>query len=139
MRWYVSQNGRTSGPFSEERITMLLRWGKLSRSAYICDEQWSTWVAITRSAFAPLLNPPGGSSSGPGSRDSLPAPHLLAGLHRFVFAGLFLVAAALTVAGGVYRQRGIVGADGPLCADSSVPASDCRYPGGTPDPFGFWP
>ncbi len=139
MRWYVSQNGRTSGPFSEERITMLLRWGKVSRSAYICDEQWSTWVSITRSAFAPLLSPTGGSSSSaPDARDSL-RPHLLAGLHRFVFAGIFLVAAALTVVSGVYRQRGIVGAEGPICTDSSTPASGCHYPGGTPDPFGFWP
>jgi hypothetical protein len=34
---------------------MLATWGKLSRAAYICDEQSSCWVSITRSQFAPLL------------------------------------------------------------------------------------
>jgi hypothetical protein len=55
MRWYVSQNGTTAGPFSEQRIAILASWGKISRDAYICDEYLSTWVAITRTAFAPLL------------------------------------------------------------------------------------
>jgi hypothetical protein len=55
MRWYVSQNGTTAGPLSEQRIAMLASWGKISRDAYICDEQLSSWVAITRTAFAPLV------------------------------------------------------------------------------------
>jgi hypothetical protein len=55
MRWYVNQNGKTVGPFPEERIAMLATWGKISRNAYICDEQFSTWVSITRSAFGPLV------------------------------------------------------------------------------------
>jgi hypothetical protein len=55
MRWYVSQNGRTTGPFDEERLAMLVHWGKISRDAFICDQQWSAWIAIRRSAFAPLL------------------------------------------------------------------------------------
>lgn len=55
MRWYVNQNGKTVGPFPEERIAMLATWGKISRDAYICDEQLSTWVSITRSAFGPLV------------------------------------------------------------------------------------
>jgi hypothetical protein len=55
MQWYISQDGRTSGPFAEQRVAMLAAWGKLSRAAYICDEQSSCWVSITRSQFGPLL------------------------------------------------------------------------------------
>ena len=55
MRWYVSQNGKTTGPFDEERLAMLVHWGKISRDAFICDQQWSAWIAIRRSAFAPHL------------------------------------------------------------------------------------
>jgi hypothetical protein len=58
MQWYVSQNGKASGPFEEERLATLVRWGKISRDAFICDEQYSTWIAIRRSAFAPLFPPP---------------------------------------------------------------------------------
>jgi hypothetical protein len=56
MQWYVSQNGTTSGPFAEQRIAMLLNWGKISADAYVCDEQLC-WVSIQRSPFAPLLAP----------------------------------------------------------------------------------
>jgi hypothetical protein len=73
MRWYVSQNGKTSGPFTEQRIAMLVNWGKITSEAYLCDEKWACWVALTRSQFAPLLGelpqeapvlsePPGGDS-----------------------------------------------------------------------------
>ena len=55
MRWYVNQNGKTVGPFPEERIAMLVTWGKISRDAYVCDEQFSTWVSITRTGFGPLV------------------------------------------------------------------------------------
>lgn len=55
MQWYVSQNGKTSGPFSEQRIAMLVNWGKISSEAYLCDEKWACWVALKRSPFAPLL------------------------------------------------------------------------------------
>jgi hypothetical protein len=55
MRWYVSQNGKTSGPFNEQRIAMLVNWGKITSEAYLCDEKWASWVALTRSQFAPLL------------------------------------------------------------------------------------
>jgi hypothetical protein len=34
---------------------MLVHWGKISRGAYICDEQWTAWVALERSVFGPLL------------------------------------------------------------------------------------
>ena len=55
MRWYVSQNGKTSGPFTEQRIAMLVNWGKISSEAYLCDEKWACWVMLRRSQFAPLL------------------------------------------------------------------------------------
>jgi hypothetical protein len=34
---------------------MLIHWGKVTRRAYVCDEQLSGWVSIERTAFAPLL------------------------------------------------------------------------------------
>ena len=57
MLWFVNQDGKTEGPLAEERVAQLLRWGKISRSAYLCDEQLSSWVSIQRTAFAPLLRP----------------------------------------------------------------------------------
>jgi len=57
MRWYVSQNGKTSGPFDEQRLEQLVHWGKVSSKAFICDSQWSAWIAIKRSAFAAALPP----------------------------------------------------------------------------------
>jgi hypothetical protein len=55
MQWYVSQNGKTLGPFTEQRVAMLVNWGKIENDAYICDDKWSCWVAVTRSHFAPLI------------------------------------------------------------------------------------
>lgn len=57
MRWYVSQKGKASGPYEEERLAMLVHWGRISRDAFICDAQCSNWIAIQRSAFAPLFPP----------------------------------------------------------------------------------
>jgi hypothetical protein len=72
MQWYVSQRGKSSGPFDEQRLAMLVRWGKVADDAFICDEQLSVWIAIKRSAFAPLL--PTARSSTP-SAGSLGSPH----------------------------------------------------------------
>jgi hypothetical protein len=55
MQWYVNQNGKTTGPFSEQRVAMLVNWGKIANDAYLCDDQWACWVALARSPFAPLL------------------------------------------------------------------------------------
>jgi hypothetical protein len=55
MQWYVSQKGKTTGPFDEERLAMLVQWGRISRHAFICDEQLSAWIGIRRSAFARWL------------------------------------------------------------------------------------
>lgn len=54
-RWYVSQDGKAQGPYPEERLAVMVQWGKISRDAYICDEQCSTWVPIKRSSFAALF------------------------------------------------------------------------------------
>lgn len=55
MQWYVSQNGKTTGPFDEERLVMLARWGKISPAAFVCDAQLSAWLPIRRTSFAALL------------------------------------------------------------------------------------
>src|SRR5688572_129056 len=55
MRWYVSENRKASGPFTEERIAIMVQWGKISRKALLGDESHATWVPITRTHFARLL------------------------------------------------------------------------------------
>lgn len=55
MLWYVSQDRKTEGPLDEQRLAMLIHWGKITRRAYVCDELLSSWVSIERTAFAPLL------------------------------------------------------------------------------------
>lgn len=55
MLWYVSQDRKTEGPLDEQRLAMLIQWGKITRRAYVCDEQLSGWVSIERTAFAALL------------------------------------------------------------------------------------
>jgi hypothetical protein len=72
MRWYVSHKGKASGPYEEERLAMLVHWGKISRDAFICDAQCSTWIAIQRSAFAPLFPPREAPDSTNGGRQVEP-------------------------------------------------------------------
>jgi hypothetical protein len=76
MKWYVSQNRKAQGPLSEQRVEMLVNWGRISRAAYVCDEQSSCWVPITRSRFAALLAPPALAHSDPARADvaGRPAP-----------------------------------------------------------------
>jgi len=57
MLWFVNQDGRTEGPLPEQRVVQLIRWGKISRRAYVCDEQLTSWVSIQRTAFAALFAP----------------------------------------------------------------------------------
>jgi hypothetical protein len=57
MLWFVNQSGKTEGPIPEQRVEQLIVWGKISRRAYICDEQLSRWVSIKCSAFARLFAP----------------------------------------------------------------------------------
>jgi hypothetical protein len=94
MRWYVNQNGNTVGPLPEERIAMLVTWGKISRDAYICDEQFSTWVSITRTAFGPLVS---ASKVGADATSAASDPRSKrAGRHRRAWlAGAVLLVSAL--------------------------------------------
>jgi hypothetical protein len=55
--WFISQGGKTEGPLSAQRIAQLIRWGKISKRAYVCDQQLSSWVSIRRTAFAALFVP----------------------------------------------------------------------------------
>jgi len=64
MRWYVSENGSASGPFSEERVVTLLKWGKISRKAYVCDERCSQWFSIVLCPFAAMLEGAGDGAEG---------------------------------------------------------------------------
>jgi hypothetical protein len=99
MQWYVSQNGKTTGPFDEERLAMLVRWGRISRDAFICDKQWSAWIAIRRSAFAQLLPQAAAAGADSGSDSgSIPSTELgtkqalgLVAL-SFILAGLVMAA-----------------------------------------------
>jgi hypothetical protein len=98
MQWYVSQNGRTSGPFTDQRIAMLVNWGKISSEAYICDDKWSCWVAVTRSHFAPLMAARGVplpplDSQVPRALSEPPGGHGWLG-HRLALALLIMLAAA---------------------------------------------
>jgi hypothetical protein len=99
-RWYVSQNGKTVGPYPEERLKVLAQWGKVSREAYICDEQCSSWIAIKRSAFAPLLKEQEASevsagASPVGGETSEGSGGLFAREHWAVWALSLVVASAL--------------------------------------------
>jgi hypothetical protein len=99
-QWYVSEKGRTSGPFSEERVAMLVNWGKISNDAYICDDKWSCWISVTRSHFAPLLaelreresQAPGGLSEPPGSSTGWFGHRLALALLLMLAAAAFLLA-----------------------------------------------
>ncbi len=98
-RWYVSQNGKTVGPYPEERLKVLVQWGKVSREAYICDEQCSSWIAIKRSAFAPLLEQDESAPQTEGSPSAASGTRAGSGLfareHWAVWALSLVVASAL--------------------------------------------
>jgi hypothetical protein len=100
MRWYINQSGKTDGPFSEERIAMLAAWGKISRDAYICDEQFSTWVSIARSAFGPLVTgTESAEDSAEANSEPAPAESRRAGQNlRAWLTGAVLLAGALVLA-----------------------------------------
>jgi hypothetical protein len=54
--WFVSDRGNLSGPHRVTRFAYLVRWGKVSAYAYVCDTESSAWIPIQHSAFAPLLD-----------------------------------------------------------------------------------
>lgn len=106
MQWYVSQKGKTTGPFDEERLAMLVHWGKISRDAFICDKQCSAWIAIRCSAFARLLphpaperrtwTPAGAGAAGAGPA---PDPGAFDSVQRETKQALGLVALSVILAG----------------------------------------
>jgi len=67
MSWFVSQAGKTQGPWADQRVRQLIQWGKISPAAYVCDEQLSSWVSIQRTAFASLFTASVSPSVSPGA------------------------------------------------------------------------
>jgi hypothetical protein len=94
MQWYVSQKGKTTGPFDEERLAMLVRWGRITRDAFICDKQCSAWIAIRRSAFAQLLPRAATAGVAPGSNSDV-----IESTERETKQALGLVALSVILAG----------------------------------------
>jgi len=54
-QWFVSDGNGLEGPFTLERIRDLIRWGRISTRAYLCDEYHSAWIPIRQSALASAL------------------------------------------------------------------------------------
>jgi hypothetical protein len=83
---------------------MLVRWGRITRDAFICDKQCSAWIAIRRSAFAQLLPRPSaaggspGSESGPGSGSSVTYPTELETKQALGLVALSVILAGLLMA-----------------------------------------
>src|SRR5689334_8954176 len=50
--WFVSEGGAVTGPFSGSRLRDLIRWGKVTDSALLCDAYGSVWFPVGRSPFA---------------------------------------------------------------------------------------
>lgn len=100
MQWYVSQNGKASGPFDDERLAQLIQWGKVTREAFICDEQSSAWISIRCSAFGALLpgegdGPPEKEPASTASAGSSSSSNLEQRLAFGLLASCFLVAGVL--------------------------------------------
>jgi len=53
--WFVSEGGNLIGPHPATRIRDLIRWGRVSEGAYLCDTEGSAWIPIARSALAPFF------------------------------------------------------------------------------------
>src|SRR5262245_41094968 len=126
MRWYVSQNGKSSGPFREERLAMMVKWGKVSRGAFICDTQLSAWIAIERSAFSPLLpNLP------PVAAGTLRRLHKLERLVKAplvaALRGVLMLAAALLFAGLLAAALGMASSR-PACAQRRMSCHEAAEP-----------
>jgi hypothetical protein len=54
-QWFVSDRGELSGPFDSARVENLIRWGRVSDAAHVCDDAGSAWLPIRRSVFAALV------------------------------------------------------------------------------------
>jgi hypothetical protein len=110
MRWYVSENRKASGPFTEERIAIMVQWGKISQKALLGDESHATWVPITRTHFAPLFPASAGAVVEGALLVSVrafarAARAWLSGRPRPSFVALSVVAAALMAAIHVHQSE----------------------------------
>jgi hypothetical protein len=72
-QWFVSDGGKLSGPFTAARVENLVKWGRVTDGAYICDDAGSAWLPIRRSVFASLLGetPKAPPKLAPGARGGL--------------------------------------------------------------------
>lgn len=130
MMWYVSQDRKTEGPLSEQRLRMLIHWGKVTRRAYVCDDQLSGWVSIERTAFAPLLAEQPAEPEPASSRGVLrgaPLRFSTRALQRLgaVLAAMGMFAGALALADGVASTRRVA-------RDVAAPASPPTQPSSVP-------
>jgi hypothetical protein len=109
MLWYVSQDRKTEGPLNEQRLAMLIHWGKITRRAYVCDEQLSGWVSIERTAFAALLaqRPEEPEPAAPGALRGASLRLSNRALQRLgaVLAAVSMLAGALALADGVASSQ----------------------------------
>jgi hypothetical protein len=124
MLWYVSQDRKTEGPLSEQRLSMLIHWGKVTRRAYVCDEQFSGWVSIERTAFAPLLaeQPEAPEPKAPGVLRGGPLRLSTRALQRLgaVVAAVSVLAGALALMDGLASSRISRESTGPGVAELPV-------------------
>lgn len=132
MMWYVSQDRKTEGPLSEQRLGMLIHWGKVTRRAYVCDEQLSGWVSIERTAFARLLaeQPDAPEPQAPGVLRGAPLRFSTRALQRLgaVLAAVGMLAGALALVDGVASSRRTV-RDAAAPSGSSTELSGVRASG----------
>lgn len=92
--WFVSDGNGLEGPFTLERIRDLLRWGRISTRAYLCDEYHSAWIPLRQSALASALAEELGSETTP----EMQKPARVAATDRAsALSKLVLVAAALAL------------------------------------------
>ncbi len=60
MRWFVSKNGKSEGPFTSEQIVAAVKEGKLSKNDMVCGEGLDEWSSIGTirelAAPAPVVN-----------------------------------------------------------------------------------
>ena len=131
--WFVNQAGKTQGPLPDQRIRQLIRWGKISRAAYLCDEQLSGWVSIQRTAFASLLAP----SVPPSARERADGVRLLGALRggplRLSTRGarrlggiltlVSVIAGALQLASGLAMSYGAASATDEAADTAASPAN----------------
>lgn len=131
MSWFVNQAGKTQGPLPDQRVRQLIRWGKISRAAYLCDEQLSGWVSIERTAFASLFTPPAPLPTQARANDMRPLGALRGGPWRLstraaqrlggILTAVGVLAGALQLAAGLAMSYGAAERSEAPMADPAQP------------------